>query len=72
MKKTIGIKSWQCNFRKRYPDLRRAVMIQRAMQAIYLYCYPRREQAIIPVIIYRHFCERRGCYAFGENEVKRN
>lgn len=34
MKKNISIKSWQSNFRERYPGLRRAVMIQRAMQAI--------------------------------------
>lgn len=75
MKKTIGIKSWIGNFRERYPGLRRAVMIQRAMQAIRLHYWhkiaPERAVKFLPLknplgSIYHHFCWRRGCYAFDE------
>lgn len=81
MKKTIGIKSWQGNLRERYTGLRRAVMIQRAMQAIrqnYLHKgAPERAAKFLllknPLVsIYQHFWQRRGCYAFGEKAVKRN
>ena len=75
MKKNISIKSWQSNFRERYPGLRRAVMIQRAMQAIrrnyWLKIAPERAVKFLPlknplVSIYQHFLLRRDCYAFGE------
>ena len=75
MKKNISIKSWQCNFRERYPGLRRAVMIQRAMQAIRRHYWhkiaPERAAKFSPfknplVSIYQRFVLRRGCYAFGE------
>ena len=65
MKKNISIKSWQSNFRERYPGLRRAVMIQRAMQAIRLHYWhkiaPERAVKFLPLknplgSIYHHYC----------------
>lgn len=81
MKKVISIKSWQGNFRKRYPGLKRAVAIQRAMQAIKWHYwhkvapvrFAKGLSAFEPLFfIYRPFVERRGCWSYGEKAAKRD